>query len=98
MIHELKIEDDYALKVVTNEKTFEIRFNDRDYKKGDYIRFLPVGEKFRNIVAAEIKDKIYKITYVLTHEDFPKGIKEDYAVIAIKEATLQEIRNETAQQ
>lgn len=35
MIHKLKIETQYFKQVISGEKTFEIRFNDRNYTAGD---------------------------------------------------------------
>lgn len=35
--HNLKIESVYFEAVRSGDKTFEIRFNDRDYKKGDFV-------------------------------------------------------------
>lgn len=35
MTHELKIEPKWFEDVVSRKKTFEIRFNDRDFKVGD---------------------------------------------------------------
>ena len=37
MIHELKILPEYFEPVIKGEKTFEIRVNDRNFKKGDYL-------------------------------------------------------------
>ena len=37
MIHTLKIKQPYFQAVIGGDKTFEIRFNDRGYQKGDQI-------------------------------------------------------------
>ena len=37
VIHELKTWPEYFAKVVSGEKTFEIRKNDRDYQVGDML-------------------------------------------------------------
>ena len=37
MIHEIKIEQQYYARIISREKLFEIRFNDRDYQKGDEV-------------------------------------------------------------
>jgi ASC-1-like (ASCH) protein len=36
-IHRIKIEQQYAAKIVDGSKKFEIRFNDRNYQPGDAI-------------------------------------------------------------
>lgn len=37
MVHKLKIETQYFKQVISGEKTFEIRFNDRNYTVGDFL-------------------------------------------------------------
>lgn len=37
MIHALKIKSEYFEKVISGEKLFEVRVNDRDYKVGDLL-------------------------------------------------------------
>ncbi|PHR55942.1 MAG: RNA-binding protein [Robiginitomaculum sp.] len=37
MKHELKIDKEYFEAVKSGDKTFEIRFNDRGYQKGDLV-------------------------------------------------------------
>ena len=37
MIHQLKIESQFFEEIVKGEKTFEVRENDRDFQKGDYL-------------------------------------------------------------
>ncbi|MBR3961234.1 MAG: DUF3850 domain-containing protein [Clostridia bacterium] len=37
MIHELKILPEYFYAVISGEKTFELRVNDRNFQKGDYL-------------------------------------------------------------
>jgi len=37
MIHELKIDVPYFEQVLSGDKTFEIRYNDRGFQKGDQV-------------------------------------------------------------
>ena len=37
--HELKIETHYLDDLLSGEKTFELRVNDRNYQKGDKLKF-----------------------------------------------------------
>lgn len=37
MIHSVKCSSNYFLDLLSGRKTFELRFNDRDYKVGDYL-------------------------------------------------------------
>lgn len=72
--HVLKIRDEYANAIISGEKTFEIRYNDRGYQKGDLIRFEPEN-------VSGIENKVYIITYLL----HGWGLKEDWCVFGIKE-------------
>ena len=38
--HDLKIEERYLEEVIAGRKTFEIRFNDRDYQVGDTVSLI----------------------------------------------------------
>ena len=42
MTHILKLSEDYIEPVLNREKTFEVRFNDRGFQKGDLIKFTAV--------------------------------------------------------
>ncbi len=79
MIQELKIKPEYFNKVLLGEKNFEIRFNDRNYAKGDVL------------ILKEFVDGRYtgqqvkaKVIYMLEHKDFPEGIPEGYVALGIK--------------
>lgn len=39
MIHELKIFKSFADAIISGDKTFEVRHNDRGFQKGDKVRF-----------------------------------------------------------
>ena len=36
MIHTIKLREDYIQPVLSGEKNFEVRLNDRGYQKGSY--------------------------------------------------------------
>lgn len=76
-IHDLKILPEYFSPVVAGIKTYEYRFNDRDYSVGDML------------ILREFKDGKYtgqQITVTVTHilKDF-EGLKEGWVIMAIKE-------------
>lgn len=78
-IHEIKLQEAFCDAVLSGNKSFEIRYNDRGYQKGDYIRFIPVtntGLSFPH----EIKKETFEITYVLDGW----GLKENYVALGIK--------------
>ncbi len=75
-VHNLKIKPQYFKDVVSGDKTFEVRKNDRDFEVGDVI-FLGEYEngRYTGITAYA------KITYIL---DDPEYCKEGYAILGIK--------------
>ena len=81
--HILKIRRDFLSPVEQNDKTFEIRKNDRNFQAGDRVLFQPVSDKGHIGEAKKVFNDCYVITYVLNHLDFPEGIPEGYCVFAI---------------
>ena len=79
MVHELKIKPLYFSKVLSGEKTFEIRIDDRNYSVGDIL----ILNEFSNSRYTGNK-VIVKVIYLLGHEDFPEGIPKGYVVLSIK--------------
>lgn len=85
MTHRIKLKEQYAKAVEAGEKTFEIRYNDRGYQKGDLIIF--------NVVTNDGDDAglntlynlpIYEITYV--HSGL--GMEHGYVALAIRPICL----------
>jgi len=81
MVHEIKLRDEFEQAVLSGEKSFEIRNNDRGYQKGDRIRFKVVDSLGCEKVWSELNGKMYEITYVLNGW----GLKDNYVALAIKE-------------
>lgn len=79
MVHILKLNKEYAGAVLSGEKSFEIRFDDRGYQKGDYIQFNVIDGICE--VNHPLNDKTYMITYVL----HGWGLQENWSALAIKE-------------
>lgn len=79
-LHKIKLREEFCNPVLNGEKTFEIRFNDRGYQKGDHIRFTSVDGEGIHFFHG-IEDKEYEITYVLGGW----GLQENYVALAIKE-------------
>ncbi len=76
MIHvDLKIKTKYLLRILDNEKTFEVRFNDRDYQVGDILAF----RETRNDDLCRDCSVRRKITYI--HSGL--GMKEGYVVLGL---------------
>ncbi len=87
--HDLKLSIEFCDAVLSGEKAFEVRKNDRGFQKGDLIRFIPTdGTSYRSSDGTirehakhEISGHTYKITYILNGW----GIKNGYVVLGIKE-------------
>lgn len=73
-IHELKIFPEYFSAIVSGEKRFEIRKNDRNYQKGDILRLMKYEDgNFTGDV------HVSEITYIT---DFAQ--QDGYVVLGIK--------------
>ena len=83
MIHEIKIQKEYAQAVYLGQKTFEVRENDRGYQKGDFISF-EVMDGMMPHPTHPLNDKVYEITYVLGSFC---GLAPNYVAFAIKDVT-----------
>lgn len=81
MLHELKLNKKYCGYVYWGVKKFEIRYNDRDYKVGDFIHFTAVNSEGKPIEHG-INDCYYKIEYILS--DF-EGLAENYVALGIND-------------
>ena len=78
--HKLRIKEEFANAIITGEKNFEIRKNDRGFQRGDFIEFVVVDDKG---VAQhhEIDENLYKINYVMNGY----GLKNGYVVFGIED-------------
>ncbi len=76
MVHDLKILPQYFQSVSSGEKTFEIRFNDRQFSVGDT---LILKEYFNNDYTGRTID--LRVTYLLSSKDFPEGLKDGYVIL-----------------
>ena len=86
MMHDIKIFTKFADAIIWGGKNFEVRKNDRDYCKGDRVKFTAHEIKNGEItpILHEINNRRYEITYVLSNY---KGIDPDYCVFGIKDIT-----------
>lgn len=86
MIHELKILPEYFQAVISGEKTFEIRKNDRPFHKGDLLAL----NEFNGQNWTGNSCLVY-IDYIL---DNPSYVNKDMVVMAIKPCTV--LRHESS--
>lgn len=76
--HYLKTETQFYQSVERGEKTWEVRFNDRDYKVGDMIYLDEVVQG----VPTGRQSKQYEITYI--YEGRQYGLKDGFVIFSIK--------------
>lgn len=85
MKHLLKLYKEYADPVHNGEKTFEIRYNDRGYQKGDLIQFHVIDGAYE--VDHPLNNEIFEITYVLSGW----GVIDNWVALSIKKITEENI-------
>lgn len=78
--YKIKLLLNFCDDVLSGDKNFEIRENDRGYQKGDRVVFQPY-EPTDPFVKHPISEKVYEITYVLNGW----GLKNGYVVFGIRE-------------
>lgn len=81
-VHDLKILPEYFRAVKSGEKTFEVRFNDRNFQKGDMLHLREWnGSEYTG-------ESIYvEVTYILNKSDF---CKDGYVIMAIRKMEQKE--------
>ena len=75
--HKLKLREELWDAVMSGDKCFEVRDNDRGFQSGDTVTFVKVDQS--GIVIPH-NQCVFEITYVLSGW----GIKEGYVVFGIK--------------
>ena len=82
MKHQIKILEQFADAVLDGSKNFEIRKNDRGYRKGDIVEFYPIyNDTKASMLSHPLRGRQFEITYVLQGW----GLQEGYCVFGIKE-------------
>ena len=85
-VHHIKLQENFAGSVLSGEKSFELRRNDRGYQKGDLIQFEVVNSVGVLLEDHELNSKTYKITYVLSGW----GLSDGFVALAIREVKTDE--------
>ena len=80
MIHELKILPEYFNAVISGEKTFEIRKNDRPFHKGDLLAL----NEFDGQCWTGNSCLVY-VDYILNNPDY---VKKDMIIMGIKPCSV----------
>ena len=90
MIHKVKIQKEYADRILDGKKTFEVRYNDRDYQVGDYLQYEVITSAWSSLrdLDHKLNNALWEIIYI--HSGL--GMQEKYVVLGIKE--LEDKNNE----
>ena len=77
MVHELKILPEYYKAIINGQKTFEIRFNDRDFRVGDTLLLKEWdGKKYTGRIVER------KVSYLL--DDSSGYVLDGYVVMSLR--------------
>ena len=84
-VHILKIKEEYAKEKDLGNKMFEIRKNDKDFKVGDFVKYIVVNQD--GIITENenefLENKLFEITYITDYEQ-----KRGFVVFGEKEVIL----------
>jgi len=73
--HEVKIKPKWFQDVIDNKKSFELRFNDRDYKEGDELYLREWDDCYTTRKAT------FRIKYILENVD---GLETGYCLLGLE--------------
>ncbi len=67
-VHVLKLQREYAHSKLNGIKPFEIRVNDRNFKVGDFVKYIIIEDEILNKV---YEDRLYRIEYITHYKQMP---------------------------
>ena len=87
MIHKVKIQKEYADRILDGKKTFEVRYNDRDYQVGDYLQFEVIASAWSSL--RDLDHKLNNALWEIIYSHSGLGMQEKYVVLGIKEVEME---------
>ena len=75
-VHVLKLQQEYARSKLNGIKPFEIRINDRNFKVGDFVKYIIPND---DILNKAFEDRLYRIEYITHYQQ-----KDSYVVFTDK--------------
>jgi len=72
MTHHIKLNHHYADAVLSGQKNFEIRYNDRGYQRGDKIVFTVINDD-TTVMNHPLHREVFLITYLIHGFGLEKG-------------------------
>lgn len=90
MIHQLKIESEYFKKIAAGIKTFEIRKNDRNFHKGDYLGLNEITPHPCNDDGERIETGNFVLVRVVDIFGDNRFVKDGYVIMSIRPCAIEE--------
>lgn len=84
MIHNLKLFSNFVEPILSGNKRFEIRENDRCFQKGDRVQFTVNTDEWAHnnkTMVSRLEHKVFEITYVISGW----GLKNGFVVFGIQD-------------
>lgn len=78
MVHELKTWPEYFTLIMTDQKPFEVRRDDRDFRINDFLWLREFDPRKRHYTGAE---QMVIVTYVMREEEF---VKPGFCIMGIQ--------------
>ena len=78
--HQLKVWSEYMDDLLNGSKTFELRYNDRDFQVGDSLLLMEYDKENKKYLNREFK---VRITYILDNSVFD-ALKDGYVIMGLK--------------
>jgi hypothetical protein len=75
-VHDLKTLPKYFEAVITGEKTFEVRLDDRNFQVGDVLHL----REYDNANGYTGRHKFYNVTYILSDTEY---VKDGYVILGL---------------
>lgn len=97
MIHQLKIESLYFTQIITGVKTFEVRYNDRNFQAGDYLGLNEITDHPCNAKGERKETGRFLLVKVLNVFDNPVFVKEGFVIMSIIPCAISESKKRYAQ-
>lgn len=85
-IHGLKADWQFYDRVNREEKKAELRLNDRDFRRFDYLRL----ERVQAGLGSPGHQSFYQITDTVSHEEYPDGLKPGYIMLSLRRCSQEE--------
>ena len=82
MLHSKKIKTKYFKEIINGTKTFEIRLNDCNYLKGDYIALNEIDDNGEYT-------GIFTVAKIVNVTSFPDGLKDNFVVLGLEPKNVQ---------